>query len=62
MLDLSLTPADHQRISAALSHTRALEGDVFDLERDLNGLHGSIYQQRRSRHAESSAASGSGAT
>jgi len=53
VLDLELTPADHERIAETLSHLRPLDGDVFDLERDLNGVHGSIYQNRRSRHAES---------
>jgi aryl-alcohol dehydrogenase-like predicted oxidoreductase len=53
VLDLELTRTDHKRIAEALSQLRPLDGDVFDLERDLSGVHGSIYQNRRSRHAES---------
>jgi len=40
--DLALTAADHAEIDAVLSQSKPLEGDVFDLERDRHGRHGSI--------------------
>ncbi len=51
-MNVRLSAAELARIEAVLVHARPLEGDVFDLERDLTGTHGSIYATRRSRHAE----------
>lgn len=50
---LHLASRDTAEIQAVLAQCGRLEGDVFDLERDMNGRHGEIYQGRRSRHAES---------
>lgn len=51
-MSFSLSSAELTRIEAVLAHARPMEGDVFDLERDLSGPHGSIYATRRSRHSE----------
>lgn len=40
--DLALTETDLAEIAAVLAEARELEGDVFDLERDRHGRHGSI--------------------
>lgn len=40
--DLVLEPSDHAEIEAALAGAKELDGDVFDLERDRHGRHGSI--------------------
>lgn len=40
--DLALDAADHAAIDAVLADARPLEGDVFELERDRQGRHGSI--------------------
>jgi aryl-alcohol dehydrogenase-like predicted oxidoreductase len=39
---VELTPQDHREISAVLADATVLEGDVYDLERDRSGRHGSI--------------------
>ncbi|MGC4028317.1 MAG: aldo/keto reductase [Steroidobacteraceae bacterium] len=51
-MSLELAPAEMAAIEAVLARARPLEGDVFELERDLSGVHGSIYVSRRSRHSE----------
>ena len=40
--DLALDAADHAAIDAALGRASPLAGDVFELERDRHGRHGSI--------------------
>lgn len=40
--DLRLTDADRQELDAILSQAQPLEGDVYTLERDREGRHGSI--------------------
>ncbi|WMS42363.1 aldo/keto reductase [Acuticoccus sp. MNP-M23] len=42
LFDLVLDAEDHAKIDAALAEATPLEGDVFDLERDKTGRHGSI--------------------
>ncbi|MBY5932703.1 aldo/keto reductase [Tateyamaria omphalii] len=39
---LTLTDQDRQDIQAVLAHAQPIPGDVFDLERDRSGRHGSI--------------------
>ena len=39
---IKLEPRDHAEIEAALSGANELDGDVFELERDRHGRHGSI--------------------
>jgi len=51
-MSFSLTPAERATIEGVLAHARPMEGDVYDLERDLTGVHGSINVTRRSRHSE----------
>ncbi|OWJ68519.1 aldo/keto reductase [Inquilinus limosus] len=40
--DIALTKADHAQIAGALAGARDLEGDVYTLERDRHGRHGTI--------------------
>lgn len=49
--DLALDAADLAEIEAALSGARALDGDVYTLERDRAGRHGSIMKYNLSRGA-----------
>jgi len=42
IISLRLTPADHSEIRNVLSHQQGPKGDVFTLERDRAGPHGSI--------------------
>ncbi len=42
LLDIALTGADHAEIAAALAEANPIPGDVFDVERDRSGPHGSI--------------------
>ncbi len=42
LFDLVLDADDHAKIDAALAEATPLEGDVYDLERDKTGRHGSI--------------------
>lgn len=51
-LSFTLTPADKALIETVLRQAQPMTGDVYDLERDLAGVHGSINVSRRSRHAE----------
>lgn len=52
-LSFLLSPSELASIETVLATAKPMEGDVFDLERDLSGTHGSIYTTRRSRHSES---------
>lgn len=49
--DLALTAEDHARIDQALSASRELDGDVFGLERDTTGRHGSIMKYNLNKGA-----------
>ena len=49
--DLSLTAEDRQQIDAVLAEARQLEGDVFALERDTTGRHGSIMKYNLNKGA-----------
>ena len=40
--DVELTPQDHDEIAAITANARELDGDVYTLERDRTGRHGSI--------------------
>jgi aryl-alcohol dehydrogenase-like predicted oxidoreductase len=40
--DLMLTPEDHRAIDAVLDNAKPLAGDIYALERDVTGRHGSI--------------------
>lgn len=51
-MSFALSAAEKARIEGVLAQTAPMTGDVFDLERDLPGVHGSIYANRRSRHSE----------
>ena len=51
IMDLRLTPADHQEIDAVLAKRRGPEGDTFALERDRAGPHGSIMQYNLNKQA-----------
>lgn len=53
VLDFALSQAELDGIDAVLAQAQPMTGDVFELERDLQGTHGSIYVTRRSRHSES---------
>lgn len=52
VMSFKLNAAELSAIDTALAQGGAMQGDVFDLERDLGGVHGSIYATRRSRHSE----------
>lgn len=49
--DMVLTDADHAGIEAVLSAARPLEGDVYTLERDRAGRHGSIMKYNLNKGA-----------
>lgn len=49
--DLVLTERDAGEIEAVLAEARAIEGDVFDLERDREGRHGSIMKYNLNKGA-----------
>ncbi|CAN7146361.1 aldo/keto reductase [Mesorhizobium sp. LjNodule214] len=42
IMDVALTPDDKTAIGAVIAESRGLEGDVYTLERDRHGRHGSI--------------------
>ena len=42
VLSLTLTPEDHATLDAVLRQARPVDGDVYSVERDLNGRHGRI--------------------
>ena len=42
---------DHAEIDAVLAHASELEGDVYALERDRNGRHGSIMKYNLNKGA-----------
>ena len=48
---LALTAEDHAEIEAVLALASDLEGDVFELERDRNGRHGSIMKYNLNKGA-----------
>ena len=48
---LQLTPRDHLEIAAALAASSELEGDVYALERDIAGRHGSIMKYNLNKGA-----------
>ena len=41
-MDVALTPADRNAIQAVIDQSQGPLGDVYTLERDRNGRHGSI--------------------
>ena len=41
-MDVALDAEDRARITAVLAQSTGLEGDVYTLERDRHGRHGSI--------------------
>jgi aryl-alcohol dehydrogenase-like predicted oxidoreductase len=49
--DLTLTAEDRRQIDAVLTEARELEGDVFALERDTSGRHGSIMKYNLNKGA-----------
>ena len=49
--DLALDAADLAAIEAVLAEARTLDGDVYALERDRAGRHGSIMKYNLSRGA-----------
>ena len=49
--DIALTEADHALIAEALAGARELEGDVYTLERDRHGRHGSIMKYNLNKGA-----------
>lgn len=51
IMTLRLTPSDHAEIDQMLARRRRLQGDVFDLERDRAGPHGSIMKYNLNRQA-----------
>ncbi|MGH6873509.1 MAG: aldo/keto reductase [Aestuariivirgaceae bacterium] len=51
IMTLRLTASDHAEIGHVLAKGRRLEGDVFDLERDRTGPHGSIMKYNLNRRA-----------
>jgi aryl-alcohol dehydrogenase-like predicted oxidoreductase len=51
ILEISLSPADHADIEEVLSRRTGPQGDVFALERDRSGRHGSIMKYDLSREA-----------
>ena len=48
---LALTAEDHARIDLVLAESQELEGDVFGLERDTTGRHGSIMKYNLNKGA-----------
>ena len=48
---VSLTPQDHAEIDAVLAQANELDGDVYTLERDRNGRHGSIMKYNLNKGA-----------
>ena len=48
---LALTDEDHAAIDAVLALANDLDGDVFELERDRNGRHGSIMKYNLNKGA-----------
>ena len=42
IMDIALTPDDKTAIGAVIAESRGLEGDIYTLERDRHGRHGSI--------------------
>jgi aryl-alcohol dehydrogenase-like predicted oxidoreductase len=49
--DVRLTADDHARIAAVMADANALEGDVYTLERDRHGRHGSIMKYNLNKGA-----------
>ena len=49
--NLALTPDDHAQIDRVLAQANQLEGDVFGLERDATGRHGSIMKYNLNKGA-----------
>jgi aryl-alcohol dehydrogenase-like predicted oxidoreductase len=49
--DLSMTAGDHGEIAKVLDQANQLEGDVFELERDATGRHGSIMKYNLNKGA-----------
>ena len=49
--NLALTAEDRARIDLALANSQELEGDVFGLERDTTGRHGSIMKYNLTKGA-----------
>ncbi len=49
--DVQLTPADRAEIAGALASARELDGDVYTLERDRHGRHGSIMKYNLNKGA-----------
>ncbi len=48
---VSLTAKDQAEIDAVLSRAKELEGDVYTLERDRNGRHGSVMKYNLNKGA-----------
>ena len=48
---LALTEEDHAAIDAVLALANDLDGDVFELERDRDGRHGSIMKYNLNKGA-----------
>lgn len=51
-MSFELSADEKSKIETVLAQAQPMTGDVFELERDLSGTHGSIYVSRRSRHSE----------
>jgi aryl-alcohol dehydrogenase-like predicted oxidoreductase len=51
IMSLRLTAADHAELGRATAERSSLAGDVFDLERDRAGRHGSIMKYNLNRQA-----------
>ena len=49
--ELALTAEDRARIDQVLANSRELDGDVFGLERDTTGRHGSIMKYNLNKGA-----------
>jgi diketogulonate reductase-like aldo/keto reductase len=49
--NLALTAEDRARIDQVLADARELDGDVFELERDTAGRHGSIMKYNLNKGA-----------
>ena len=51
VVDIALSPADHDEIADVLALRRGPSGDTFSLERDRQGRHGAIMKYNLSRQA-----------
>jgi diketogulonate reductase-like aldo/keto reductase len=60
--DIALSAEDHAQINAILDRAKPLPGDIYELERDITGPHGSIMkynlnsQAKETRNVETTAA------